>query len=180
MEFSYIAIDKNNARQKGRLEANDQKEVLDYLRLKGYTPISVKDLTKRQTGIFSYFTRVKSGDIVLFTRQLASMITTGLTVIESLNILKQQSNNPLMLKMIDALIVSLSEGSSLSKALKDHPRVFSPTYIALIESAEEGGILDKVLSRLADNLEKSEDIKKKVKSALLYPASRDSTLSSPR
>lgn len=170
MEFSYLAIDKEGTKQKGKLEANDQKEVVEYLRLKGYTPINVKDLTKRQSSIFSYFSRVKEGDVVLFTRQLASMITTGLTVIESLNILKQQNNKPLMQKIIDDLIVNLSEGNSLSKAMTNYPNVFSSTYIALIKSAEEGGILDKVLARLADNLEKSEEVKKRVKSALFYPA----------
>lgn len=169
MEFSYIAVDKEGTRQKGKLEANDQKEVIEYLRLKSLTPISVKNLTKNQSSIFSYFSRVKGSDIVLFTRQLASMITTGLTVIESLNILKQQNNKPLMQKIIDDLIVSLSEGNSLSNAMKNYPTVFSETYIALIKSAEEGGILDKVLTRLADNLEKSEEVRKRVKSALFYP-----------
>lgn len=169
MEYSYVAIDKEGVKQKGKLEANDQKEVVEYLRLKGYTPISVKDLVKRQASLFAYFSRVKENDIVLFTRQLSSMITTGLTVIESLNILKQQNNKPLMQKIVDELIVSLSEGNSLSKAMENYPAVFSTTYIALIKSAEEGGILDKVLSRLADNLEKSEEVKKRVKSALFYP-----------
>ncbi len=169
MEFTFLAVDRNGQKQKGKLEANDQKEVIEYLRLKGLTPINVKNLTKKQSSIFSYFSRVKENDIVLFTRQLSSMITTGLTVIESLNILKQQDNKPLMQKIIDELIVSLSEGNSLSKAMSNYPGVFSTTYIALIRSAEEGGILDKVLARLADNLEKTEEVKKRVKSALFYP-----------
>jgi type II secretory pathway component PulF len=75
-----------------------------------------------------------------------------------------------MQKVIDDLIAHLSEGNSLSQALSNHPTVFSNTYIALIRSAETGGILDKVLERLADNLEKSEEVKKRVKSALFYPA----------
>lgn len=168
MEYAYQAIDKDGQRQKGKLEANDQKEVIEYLRQKGYTPLGVKSLEKKAS-IFQYFSRIKEGDIVLFTRQLASMITTGLTVIESLNILKQQDNKPQMQKIIDELIANLSEGTSLSDALKNYPSVFSTTYIALIKSAEEGGILDKVLERLADNLEKSQEVKKRVKSALFYP-----------
>lgn len=169
MEYSYLASDKQGAKQKGKLEANDQKEVIEYLRTKGLTPLDVKSLEKKQSSILNYFSRVKAGDIVLFTRQLASMIMTGLTVIESLNILKQQNNKPQMQKILDDLIANLSEGNSLSKALSNYPTIFSTTYIALIKSAEEGGILDKVLERLADNLEKSEDIKKRVKSALFYP-----------
>lgn len=169
MEYSFLAVDRDGQKQKGKLEANDQKEVIEYLRLKGYTPLNVKSLERRQSSIFSYFSRVKEGDIVLFTRQLASMIMTGLTVIESLSILKQQDNKPQMQKILDELIASLSEGNALSDALKNYPSVFSTTYVALISSAEEGGILDKVLDRLANNLEKSQDIKKRVKSALFYP-----------
>jgi type IV pilus assembly protein PilC len=168
MEYSFIAVDHEGQKQKGRLDANDQKEVIEYLRQKGYTPLKVKSLERGQS-IISYFSRIKEGDIVLFTRQLASMITTGLTVIESLNILKQQDNKPQMQKVLDELISSLSEGNSLSDALKNYPSIFSTTYIALIKSAEEAGILDKVLERLADNLEKSQEVKKRVKSALFYP-----------
>lgn len=168
MDYSYIATDPAGIKQKGKLEANDEKEVIEYLRLKSLIPLQVKSLEKKQS-IFSYFSRVKGTDIVLFTRQLSSMILTGLTVIESLNILKQQDNKPQMQKILNTLIANLSEGRTLSQALSNYPSVFSSTYIALIKSAEEGGILDKVLDRLANNLEKSEDVKKRVKSALFYP-----------
>jgi len=169
MDYSFVAADKQGVKQKGKLEANDQKEVIDYLRSKELTPLEVKSLARKESSIMSYFSRVKGNDIVLFTRQLASMILTGLTVIESLNILKQQNNKPQMQKIIDDLIANLSEGKPLSSALANYPAVFSTTYIALIKSAEEGGILDKVLERLADNLEKSEEVRKRVKSALFYP-----------
>ncbi len=169
MEYSFVAADKQGVKQKGKLEANDQKEVIDYLRSKELTPLEVKSLEKKEASILGYFSRVKGNDIVLFTRQLASMILTGLTVIESLNILKQQNNKPQMQKIVDDLIANLSEGKPLSQALANYPAVFSTTYIALIKSAEEGGILDKVLARLADNLEKSEEVHKRVKSALFYP-----------
>ena len=169
MDYSFIAADKTGLKQKGKLEANDQKEVIDYLRSKELTPLQVKSLAKKEASILNYFSKIKGNDVVIFTRQLASMITTGLTVIESLNILKQQNNKPQMQRIIDDLIANLSEGKPLSAALSNFPAVFPTTYIALIKSAEEGGILDKVLERLADNLEKSEDVKKKVKSALFYP-----------
>lgn len=170
MEFSYLAADGNGIKQKGKLEANDQKEVIEYLRSKSLVPLAIRDVEKTQSSILAYFHRVKGGDIVLFTRQLSSMILTGLTVIESLQILKQQTTKPQMLKVLNDLIASLSEGSSLSQSLSNHPKVFSSVYVALIKAAEEGGILDKVLERLADNLEKSEEVKKRVKSALFYPA----------
>lgn len=169
MEYTYLAVDKTGTKQKGKLEANDQKEVLEYLRSKEYTPLNIRNLEKNTSSILNYFNRVKTTDIVIFTRQLSSMILTGLTVIESLTILKQQSNKPQMQKMVTEIIASVSEGNSLSQSLGKYPNVFSGVYIALIRAAEEGGILDKVLSRLADNLEKSDEVNKRVKSALFYP-----------
>jgi type IV pilus assembly protein PilC len=170
MEYTYLAIDQLGTRQKGKLDAGGQKEVVDFLRSRGSTPIEIRAVNQGESSVLNYFNRIKSSDIVLFTRQLSSMIMTGLTVIESLNILKQQTNKPQMQKMINELIADLSEGSSLSQALGNYPDVFSTVYIALIKAAEEGGILEKVLGRLADNLEKSDEVKKKVKSALFYPA----------
>jgi len=116
------------------------------------------------------FNRIKSSEIVFFTRQLSSMIVTGLTLLESLNILKKQTNNPEFHGVINDLIMDISEGKSFSDALSKHKTVFSEVYISLIKAAEKGGLLDKILSRLADNLEKSEDLKKRVKSAMFYPA----------
>lgn len=170
MEYSYLAIDKAGFKQKGKLETNNQKEVVEYLRQNGMTPLKIKLEEKKELSMFNYFQRVRGGDIVLFTRQLSSMITTGLTVIESLTILKQQANKPQMQKILNGLIASLSEGDSLSQALAKYPHEFSNVYVALIRAAEEGGILDKVLERLATNLEKSAELKGKVKSALFYPA----------
>lgn len=169
MEYVYLAIDKSGIKQKGKLEANDEKEVVEYLRSKQLTPLNVKSLEKNTSTILNYFNRVKPADVVIFTRQLSSMILTGLTVIESLTILKQQSAKPQMQKMVTEIIASVSEGNTLSQSLSNYPNVFSGVYIALIKAAEEGGILDKVLSRLADNLEKSEEVSKRVKSALFYP-----------
>ncbi|PIT89368.1 MAG: hypothetical protein COU27_00530 [Candidatus Levybacteria bacterium CG10_big_fil_rev_8_21_14_0_10_36_7] len=167
MQFSYTGVDSTSSKKSGKLEANSEKEVVEYLRENGITPISVK---KNRGKEIAFFSKVKTSDVVLFTRQLSSMILTGLTLIESLNILKSQKNKPEMQKIIEDLIVKISEGSSFSKVLSDHKDVFSNVYIALIQAAEAGGLLDKILVRLADNLEKSEDLKKRVKSAFFYPA----------
>lgn len=169
MEFLYTGMDANGIKQRGKIEANNEKEVIDFLRSTGLTPLQVKKIEKSQSELLGYFNKVKAGDLVLFTRQLSSMVMTGLTLIESLNILKQQTNKPKMQAMINDLIANISEGSSFSQALKNHRDIFSDVYIALIQAAESGGLLDKVLGRLADNLEKSEDLRKRVKSALFYP-----------
>lgn len=167
MEFTYTGVDKNSQKQKGKLEANNEREVIEFLRANGITPLSLKRVEKHG----SFLQRgVKNSDIVLFTRQLASMILTGLTLIEALRILKEQGNKPRMQEIINDLITQISEGNTFSDALSNHKDAFSDIYIALIKAAEKGGLLDKVLSRLADNMEKGEDIKKRVRSALFYPA----------
>lgn len=170
MEYSYIATDKSGIKQKGVIEANSQKEILAYLRANNLTTLSIRPLVAKKSLSFSYFNRVKNADIVIFTRQLSSMILTGLTLIEALNILKKQNNSPKMQAIVNDVIDRVSEGNSFSQALENHKEVFSEVYIALIKAAETGGLMDKILERLADNLEKSEDLKKRVRSALFYPA----------
>ena len=169
MEFIYTGVDKNSTKQKGRLEANSDKEVVDFLRTKNITPLSIRK-AQQGGGLLSGFNNVKSQDVALFTRQLSSMIMTGLTLVEALNILKQQKNKPKMQRIINDLLNQISEGSPFSEALAQHKYAFSDVYIALIRAAEKGGLLDKILARLADNIEKSEDLKKRIKSAMLYPS----------
>ncbi len=168
MEFIYTGIDIKSVKSKGKLAAKSQKEVIDYLRGNNITPLSIRQVKGSRD--FLFFKAVKNSDIVLFTRQLSSMILTGLTLIEALKILQQQKLNPAMNELITDLIAQISEGNSLSMALETHKEYFSDVYIALIKAAEKGGLLDKVLSRLADNLERSEDLNKKIKSAMFYPS----------
>lgn len=170
MEFIYTGVDKNSIKQKGRLEANSDKEVVDFLRSKNITPLSVRKAEQMGREILPGFNTIKSQDIALFTRQLSSMITTGLTLVEALSILKQQKNKPKMQRLIDDLLSQLSEGVPFSEALSQHKYAFSDVYVALIRAAEKGGLLDKILARIADNIEKSEDLKKRIKSAMLYPS----------
>ena len=168
MEFIYTGVDKNSIKQKGKLEANNEKEVIDFLRSNGITPLSLRKVEKHAVLLLGR--GIKNSDIVLFTRQLASMILTGLTLIESLKVLKDQGNKPSMQELINDLISQISEGKPFSDALSNHKGAFSDVYIALIKAAEKGGLLDKVLARLADNMEKEEDLKKRVRSAMFYPA----------
>lgn len=170
MRYSYLAVNGNGLKQKGLLEANSQKEVIDYLRENALIPIVIKEEHESKIPFANYFTRVKEGDIVVFTRQLASMTQTGLTLIEALTILRDQATKAQMKSLILDLVASISGGNSFSQALSYHRDVFSDVYIALVRAAEAGGVMDKVLSRLAENLERSQDLKKKVKSALFYPA----------
>lgn len=170
MEYTYVAIDEKGGRQKGLIEANNEKGVAEFLRANKLTPLKIKSSSKGLSFLPSIFKPVKNSDIVLFTRQLSSMILTGLTLIESLEVLKKQTDKPAMQNIINNLISNVSEGNSFSHALSNHRDVFSDVYIALVRAAESGGLLDKVLERLATNLEKSEDLKGHIKNALFYPS----------
>lgn len=169
MDYSYIAVSKEGTKQKGLIDANNEKEVLDYLRSISLTPLKIKNNDKKSSLSIGFKAKVKNADIVVFTRQLSSMIQTGLTLIESLEILKSQTTKASMKNMVNDLSQSISEGNSFSQSLENHKEAFSEVYIALIAASEKGGLLDKVLARLADNLEKSENLKKRVKSAMFYP-----------
>lgn len=170
MEFIYTGIDTKGLRKKGKIEASNEKEIVEFLQKSAITPISIARADTKKDDFFSFLKNVNENDVVLFTRQLSSMISTGLTLIESLNILKDQVNKPKMQIVINGLIADISEGLPLSKALSKNPKIFPEIYVSLIEAAETGGLLDKVLQRLADNMEKAEDLKKRVRSALFYPA----------
>ncbi|KKT87521.1 MAG: hypothetical protein UW89_C0025G0004 [Parcubacteria group bacterium GW2011_GWB1_45_10] len=107
--------------------------------------------------------------ISTFTRQLSTMVNAGLPITDSLAILRQQSKSSFQ-PVITQILADVEGGESLSGALERHPKIFSPTFMALVKSGETGGVLDKVLARLADNLEKEQEFKGKVKGALIYPA----------
>lgn len=168
MEFSYIAVDYSGKKQKGLLEANNDREVLNYLRASHFTPIAIKKHADNNLHL-PFVEKVRSSDLVVFTRQLSSMIVTGLTLLEALNILHQETPNKTFQVVIEDIIQNVSEGHSFSQALSNHKDIFNDVYISLVQAAENGGLLDKMLLRLANNLEKEDDLKKRIKGALFYP-----------
>ncbi|MGH7245801.1 MAG: type II secretion system F family protein, partial [Candidatus Levyibacteriota bacterium] len=115
------------------------------------------------------FKKSKTSDLVLFTRQLSSMLTAGLTLMQSLSILKEQIQNDVMKEVVNGIISEVEEGKPFSTAIAKYPDIFYPIYVSLIRAGESSGFLDRILLRLADNLEKQERLKSTVKSALMYP-----------
>ena len=114
--------------------------------------------------------RVKLRDLVMFSRQFATMIDAGLSVVKCLDILQKQTRNPKMKEVIGEVKRDVAGGLGLTEALQKHPRIFSPLYVNMIRSAEAGGILDIVLDRLSGFLEKEQETRNKIKSAMTYPA----------
>lgn len=168
--FIYKAKDKSGQVATGEVEASSDQVAAKLVRNKGLVVISLK--IKREFGlnlIEKYKDRITFADVSTFTRQLATMVNAGLPITEALVILRSQAKGS-MQKMAAQVLADIEGGEALSTALSRHPKVFSPTYIALVKSGEVGGVMDEVLVRLADNLEKQQEFKGKVKGALIYPA----------
>ncbi|HLL61297.1 MAG TPA: type II secretion system F family protein [Candidatus Nitrosocosmicus sp.] len=167
MKFQYKAF-KNNKIVKGKIEAETEKKVVDYLKSKDYIIVEIsRDGMHVSTG--GLFDRVSFTDIVNLTRQLAIMLNAGLTIIDSFDILKKQSTKPSLLKIIHDLSSEIKAGNSLSFALRKYPDHFNNLYISLIKAGEASGKLDEILLKLAENLEKQKEFQGKIKGALIYP-----------
>lgn len=169
MRLRYKAASKEGKLSQGLLDAKDIDEAANYLRAKKLMPIKISRIDNQIWNNLPMIGGIKNSDLVIFTRQLSSMLSSGLTLMRSLEILKDQIENPNMSEVITTIINDVEEGKTLAQAIEKHPKVFTPIYISIIKAGEEGGLLDKVLSRLADNLEKQAKLKSTIKSALMYP-----------
>lgn len=171
MKLVYKAVTKQAKIVTGVVDAKDETEVAKYLRMHDYHPISI---TAEKEDILKDFLirsrRIHATDTIFFTRQLSSMLSSGLTLMQALSILKNQIQNPAMRETVNGIITTVEEGGSFSSAIGKYPKLFNSIYVSLIKAAEETGLLDKVLARLADNLEKQAELRSTIKSALTYPA----------
>jgi len=169
--FTYKVKDHNGKTFKGLIEALDDKQAVSALRERGYFVLKVE---KKQeinvSSLFKIMQRAKFSDVVEFTRQIATMMTAGLPLTDALELLQRQTRNSDMARVLNDVLDQVQGGASLGDALSMHPRLFSKVYIALVRAGESAGVLDRVLNRLADNLEKDRDFQGKTKGALIYPA----------
>lgn len=168
--FKYKARSREGDSVTGEVEAPDEKVAVRLIRQKDLIVIY---LTTKKEFSLDFLTKVRdrvtSADITNFTRQLATMINAGLPITEALLILRTQSKGT-MERVTSQILAEVEEGGSLSSAMAKNSNIFSKTYIALVKSGESGGVLDQVLQKLADDLEKAQEFSSKVRSALVYPA----------
>lgn len=169
--FSYKAKNQEGKTVEGKVEAANSVLAAGILKERALFVISVKDAGYGSLvgELNAMLDKVSTKDVVNFTRQLSTMITSGLTLTESFRILLGQSH-PAMAKVVANLNREIEGGSSFADALSKHPTVFPKVYVALVRSGEAAGVLDRILTRLADNLEKAQEFRAKTKGALIYPA----------
>ncbi len=194
-KFNYVAMDSRGKETKGTLEVTNQNEAIGRLKEMGFFPTKVVEVdktkekgdtkTKAKAGaktagkkglgasiniqIPGLSGRVKSKILTAFTRQLATLVDAGLPLLRGLRVLEKQEKNVTLKNIVGELAFSIEGGSTFSEGLAQHPKVFNRLYVNMVKAGELGGVLEVVLSRLADFMEKAQKIKNKVIAAMFYP-----------
>ena len=156
--------------KKGEMESTNEGAVRIQLRQQSIIPTKIRSKGKEIHFALPFKKKVKQRAVAVFTRQLATMIDAGLPLVQSLDILSSQQDNKTFKGIIREIREEVEKGSTFAGALRRHPATFNELYTNLVVAGEEGGILDNILTRLANYIEKAEALKKKVKSALVYPS----------
>src|SRR5919199_2249303 len=169
--FEYTARNAANGQiQKGQVDLKSKEEVSAYLRKNRMILVNVREAPTKISLGGGLKGRVKTRDIVIFTRQFATMINAGLPLVQSLSILAAQTENKTLAEVTKAVVFDVEAGNTLADAFSKHPRAFTDLYVNMVAAGEAGGILDTILIRLATFLEKSDALIRKVKGAMVYPA----------
>jgi type IV pilus assembly protein PilC len=169
--YAYKVRTKEGRVLDGKMEADGEAAVANRLRGQGMIPISIAKDSKVSMKMEIRFKdpKVKLKDLAVFSRQFATMIDSGLSLLRALNILAEQTENPTLQNAIKALRDDVERGSSLSASMSKHPKIFNKLFVSMVRAGETGGQLDTVLERVADNFEADYKLRQKVKSAMTYP-----------
>ena len=171
--YKFLAKDQSGKNVTGEVEAFDEKALVATLRSENLVPLEIR---LHGSGKFKFTTSVPKfgggisySEIASFTRQLSTMISSGLPIAESLVILEKQTKSHKFQKVLSSIVADVEGGMSLSASFSQHPKIFDQVYVKLIEAGETGGVLDKILSKLADTMEKEKEFKAKTRGAFIYP-----------
>src|SRR5215207_9722418 len=168
--FTYKAVDAAGMPSTGEVVGATKDAVVEELKARGLT---VMDLKEKKTGLQAEITlikRVKAQELTIMSRQLATMISSGMTLLRAFYVLEEQIENAKLKETVGLVREDIEAGISFSEALARHPKVFSPLYVAMVRAGEAGGVLEESLVRVADQLEKDDSLRRQVKSAMAYPA----------
>jgi type IV pilus assembly protein PilC len=166
--FTYSARSLTGEIQSGEVDLPTREEVVGYLRKQKLIPVAVRNKPKDIN--ISFGSGVKTREIVIFTRQFATMINAGLPLVQSLTILAEQTENKKFKEVISSVLYDIESGQTLADSMRKHPKVFNELYTNMVAAGEAGGILDTILNRLAAFLEKNDALMRKIKGAMTYPA----------
>src|SRR3954462_14253480 len=170
--YAFKALDLAGTSTRGELEADDKQAVAAQLRSKGLIVLDIEEKkSPADVGdMLARFKRVKAQELTIATRQLSTMVSSGMSLLRALYVLEEQTKSDKLKEALLQVRKDVEAGISLSDALRKHPDIFNDLYVAMVEAGELGGILESTLQRVADQLEKDDSLRRQVKSAMMYPA----------
>jgi type IV pilus assembly protein PilC len=169
--YAFKALDLAGSPTKGEIEAADKQTVASQLRSKGLIVIDIEEKAAANAGdILARFRRVKADDLVIASRQLATMVQSGMSLLRALYVIEEQTESDKLREVWIDVRKDVEAGLALSDALRKHPDVFNELYVAMVQAGETGGILDQTLVRVATQLEKDAALRRQIKAAMIYPA----------
>src|SRR5438477_8076846 len=167
--YVFKAMDFAGVKARGELEADSKQAVSDQLKQRGLIVLDIADKSGSAEIELAFLKRVKAGDLAVFSRQLSTMITSGMSILRSLYVLEEQTESKFLRETIVAVRKDVEAGLSLSDAMARHPKVFSTLFVAMTQAGEAGGVLEDSLQRVADQLQKDAALRRQIRSAMIYP-----------
>ncbi len=173
MLFTYRAIDQSSTPREGTVEAQNTQSAIETVQARGYTVISVEAVNENKS-VFNlevtWFQRVSNKEVVILSRQISTLFDAQVSALRIFRLLATEAENPMLQRILNDVSDELQGGSSISRALANHPDVFSPFYVSMVKSGEESGTLEQTFMYLSDYLDRMYQVMSKVRNALIYPA----------
>src|SRR3954467_1228508 len=169
--YAFKALDLAGAPSKGEIEASDKQTVASQLRSRGLIVVDIEEHAPANAGdILARFQKIKADDLVIATRQLSTMVSSGMSLLRALYVIEEQTESDKLRGIWIEVRKDVEAGVALSDALQRHPEVFNELYVAMVQAGETGGILDNTLVRVAEQLEKDAALRRQIKAAMVYPS----------
>src|SRR5664279_292591 len=167
--YVFKAIDLAGGKARGEVEAESKQAVSDQLKQRGLIVLDIADKHSSRQIELAFMKRVKPAELAIFSRQLSTMISSGMSILRSLYVLEEQTESKFLKETIVAVRKDVEAGLSLSDAMARHPKVFNPLFVAMTQAGEMGGVLEDALMRVADQLQKDAALRRQIKAAMVYP-----------
>jgi type IV pilus assembly protein PilC len=167
--YVFKALDLTGGKAHGEVEAESKQAVSDQLKSRGLIVLDISDKGGSRDIELGFLKRAKPNDLAVFSRQLSTMISSGMSILRALYVLEEQTENKFLKETIVAVRKDVEAGLSLSAAMERHPKVFNPLFVAMTQAGEAGGVLEDALMRVADQLQKDAALRRQIKSAMVYP-----------
>src|SRR5476651_1618190 len=167
--YVFKALDASGGKARGEVEADSKQAVSDQLKQRGLIVLDIADKHSSREIELGFLKTVKASELAIFSRQLSTMISSGMSILRSLYVLEEQTESKFLKETIVAVRKDVEAGLALSDSMERHPKVFSTLFVAMTRAGEAGGVLEDALMRVADQLQKDANLRRQIRSAMVYP-----------